>query len=254
MPITTKKLPSLTTVAGVVTYQTRKTMELKAAESFAKCIAANPYFSDAVVVKTRAKKDSWRVCYAPMNHLRHEEIIQILQAQDEARADRDGEHFRYRLILQGVTVDDDVYLCEGLTDSYHTTTNSCTCLHYTCRRRSVGLVCKHSIELKRRLNRSDEETAGTDLGDEDDFADLIGILANTEELGNLDDLSDDDGYYLVLPSEEPSARPVEPEIEYFSGFLPEPPASYTGITSSGRVAAYIANQPRVSLNIAADFD
>jgi hypothetical protein len=134
-----------TTMSGIVTYRTQKPMTEKRGAAFARMIVANPKFLDATVVRSR-KAGYVHVCYLPSNLDRIAAIIDAEDAKDRAAAARDGSLFLYTETRTGS------FVCEGKTGTYEVNlrAGSCTCPHYTYRRRASGGRCKHLVELERR--------------------------------------------------------------------------------------------------------
>ncbi len=137
-----------TTIAGIVTYRTRKPLTEAKANAFARLVAANPRFLDSTVVRSK-KVNHFHVCFLPASIARIEIMLTAEDNKDVAAQKRDGRRFVYSELSNKPGV----FSCAGITGNYETTLNyscSCTCPQYKYRRNSYGGECKHIKELRAR--------------------------------------------------------------------------------------------------------
>lgn len=102
--------------------------------------------------KPRGQK-RFRVRAMPVRERHRNRLEDIARAEQERRADRYEHLYRFQPLRPGF------WRVWGRTGVYETTEFSCTCQHWQVRLRGTGLVCCHSVALRRRMERSERSIA-----------------------------------------------------------------------------------------------
>lgn len=138
-------LRKITTKAGIVTRQTVP-MSLGRANSFAKCLNANGYFSQATVEPTSKGSNRYVVCYLPADPNKQESLVAGYQQEQVERAIIEMVGYTWENAGRGgqyVTTLPDPKT--GQRDTWLVTADSCTCPHFQYRLKSTGCLCKHIV-------------------------------------------------------------------------------------------------------------
>lgn len=131
----------ITLADHTVAYRTANMPEGRA-KAFARCVAANPRFSEAEAVRNdRTKSPSWYVRFRPSSESRLDTMFHTLQDQRAQRA------ATQQFIFWQDPDRADLWWCYSVSSqqTYEVTIGSCSCEDYNFVCMNSGMQCKHMI-------------------------------------------------------------------------------------------------------------
>jgi hypothetical protein len=137
-----------------ITYRSKCLPEPKAVQ-FAKCVAANPRFTEVAIEKSgRAKSAScWFVTFKPVSEERQAAMFACQQTSREERALSEGSAYVWALDKDGGRAFWWLMSASGEVYELDIQGRSCSCPDYTYRCQGAGLECKHIQALRQGLGR-----------------------------------------------------------------------------------------------------
>lgn len=125
-----------------LTYRT-KLLAADQAARFARCLAANPTFTQVATHESTRSAGKFFVSFLPVSPARQQDMLTREQDARTERAHREGSDYLWARDLDG-----DWHWCLSRSgETYEVTLHSCTCPDYAYRCRAQGLACKHMTAL-----------------------------------------------------------------------------------------------------------